>query len=209
MVLLQGYCSRTVWYYYRGTVVGRVRWQRRDRQPGHPRRDRQPGRPRRVSAMRGRCTADQPHRTALANREPALACILCVCVLPHSRGTARPVLQRSLLRFGYSCALTHRGSECAQWCWRVPDVVFRKCMLACVGTARVLPPVPLGSLACAAAAAWPRGRACGAVVRRRIRLRCRGHQRVPGGLRADRGRGGVPHRRCRRWQDLAIRGDRA
>ncbi len=50
------------------------------------------------------------------------------------------------------------------------------------------------------------GRACGAVVRRRVRLLCRGQQRVPGGLRADRDRGGVPHRRRRRGQDVCCRG---
>ncbi len=48
------------------------------------------------------------------------------------------------------------------------------------------------------------GRACRAVVHRRVRVRCRGQQRVPGGLRADRGRGGVPHRRRRRGQDLWV-----
>ena len=48
-------------------------------------------------------------------------------------------------------------------------------------------------------------------LRRRVRVRCRGQQRVPGGLRADRDRGGVPHRRRRRGQDprvfAAFRGD--
>jgi hypothetical protein len=46
-------------------------------------------------------------------------------------------------------------------------------------------------------------------LRRRVRVRCRGQQRVPGGLRADRDRGGVPHRRRRRGQDpgVAFRGD--
>jgi hypothetical protein len=42
------------------------------------------------------------------------------------------------------------------------------------------------------------------IVRRRVRLRCQWQQRVPGGLRADRDRGGVPHRGRRRGQD---RGD--
>jgi hypothetical protein len=50
-----------------------------------------------------------------------------------------------------------------------------------------------------------------AVARRRVRVRCRGQQRVPGGLRADRGRGRVPHRRDRRGQDpeyvVPFRGD--
>ena len=55
------------------------------------------------------------------------------------------------------------------------------------------PAVPLDSHGCAAAAARAEGRACGAVVRRCVRVRCRGQQRVPGGLRADRDRGGVPH----------------
>jgi hypothetical protein len=45
------------------------------------------------------------------------------------------------------------------------------------------------------------GVTCGAVVRRRVRGRCRRQQRVPGGLRADRDRGGVPHRGGRRGQD--------
>jgi hypothetical protein len=39
-----------------------------------------------------------------------------------------------------------------------------------LGTRWVLLRVPLGSLACAAAAARPRGRACGAGVRRRVRV---------------------------------------
>jgi hypothetical protein len=60
------------------------------------------------------------------------------------------------------------------------------------------PDVPLGSL-CAAAAKCPG--ACRAVVRRRVRVRCRGQQRVPGALRADRDGGGVPHRGRRRGQD--------
>jgi hypothetical protein len=54
------------------------------------------------------------------------------------------------------------------------------------------------------------GLACAGVVRRRVRVRCRGQQRVPGGLRADRDRGRVPHRGGRRGQDpvVAFRGDR-
>jgi hypothetical protein len=80
----------------------------------------------------------------------------------------------------------------------------------CQGTPywRVLPPGAARVLACAAAAARPRGRACGAVVRRRVFVRRFGQQRVPGGLRADRGRGGVPHCGHRRGQDLWFRGDR-
>ncbi len=40
--------------------------------------------------------------------------------------------------------------------------------------------------------------------RRRVHLRRRGQQRVPGGLRADRGRGGVPRRRRCRRQELGV-----
>jgi hypothetical protein len=64
------------------------------------------------------------------------------------------------------------------------------------GTARVLH--------CTAAAAWPRA----FFVRRCVRVRRRGQQRVPGGLRADRDRGGVPHRGRRRGQDVFSRANR-
>ncbi len=44
----------------------------------------------------------------------------------------------------------------------------------------------------------------GAVVRRCVRVRRCGQQLVPGGLCADRDRGGVPHRRRRRGHDRGV-----
>ncbi len=66
-----------------------------------------------------------------------------------------------------------------------------------LGTPKVLPRYRSGTgvRGCRGTA---QGRACGAVVRRRVPVRCRGQQRVPGGLRVDRDRGGVPHRGRRR-----------
>ncbi len=94
---------------------------------------------------------------------------------------------------GYSTALAGgRQGRCSGW---VPP-----------GT----PAVRLGVLECTAAAVG-RGPRVPFVVRRCVRVRCFGQQRVPGGHRSDRGRGGVPHRGRRSGQDreFAFRADLA
>ena len=65
------------------------------------------------------------------------------------------------------------------------------------GYSRVLS-VPLRSLECTGCVGTAEGRTCCSVVCRRVRVRCRRQQRVPGGLRADRSRGRVPQRGNRR-----------
>jgi hypothetical protein len=104
---------------------------------------------------------------------------------------------------------THTHASGAAWhahTWafvpsRVSAAAHAMRMRACVGLVR---PCAVRAELCSAALA------CGAVVRRRVRVRTLKQQQLPFGLRADRDRGGVPHRRRRRGQDrgVAFLGDR-
>jgi hypothetical protein len=111
----------------------------------------------------------------------------------EGRPGPRPTADAAALRRG----LCWRGTSARAWrrargySWVLTGTPRRRRavggdgVLFWVGT-RLYSRVAARVLECAAAAARPSGRACGAAMRRRVRVRCRGQQRVPGGLRADR-----------------------
>jgi hypothetical protein len=96
------------------------------------------------------------------------------------------------------CTHTHASGAAWHTCFfpsRVSAAAHAMRMRACVGLVRSC---AVRAELCSAALA------CGAVVRRRVRVRTLKQQRLPFGLRADHDRGGVPHRRRRRGEDRGV-----
>jgi hypothetical protein len=137
---------------------------------------------------------------------------------PRSSDAAEPFDGAGLVPWYRQCCTSRDPHGTPEW-FSLGDraavgMDARRCGVGCTvlaGTSAVLDAgTPGYSRAIAAAEYWigiagySRGTtrvldcACRAVVHRCVRVRCRGQQRVPGGLRADRDRDGVPHRGDRR-----------